>query len=89
MTEIHLSDEHRAFIEEQVKDGTYENAGDVVSDALRLLSSEKRKFAELRQLLQEGLDDVAAGRVHSYNSAEEMLADIKQMSAARKAGERY
>jgi antitoxin ParD1/3/4 len=89
MTEIHLSDEHMAFIEEQVKDGRYGSADDVIADALSLFTSEKRKFAELKRLIQVGLDDVAAGRIHRYDSAEEMLADIKRISAERKTGAGY
>ncbi|MGK9050030.1 type II toxin-antitoxin system ParD family antitoxin [Neorhizobium petrolearium] len=81
MTEIHLSEEDRAFIEEQVKDGRYTDVSEAVMAGIRLL---KRHNTSLQQLIQAGLDDVEAGRVHSYDTAEEFLADIKRLSNERK-----
>lgn len=84
MTEIHLSDEDRDFIEEQVKAGIYKDADEVVAAGLRLLGSKEGKLVELQRLIQEGIDDVEAGRVHHYASGEDLLNDIKRMSAERK-----
>ncbi len=84
MTEIHLSDEHKAFIEEQVKDGRYGSAEEVVAAGLRLLGSDEGKIEELRRLIQEGIDDVDAGRVVEFASAEDMTAHILKMSEERK-----
>lgn len=81
MTEIHLSEEDRAFIEEQVKDGRYTDVSEAVMAGIRLL---KRHNTSLQQLIQAGLDDVEAGRVHSYDTAEEFLADIRRLSNERK-----
>ncbi|WJR67490.1 type II toxin-antitoxin system ParD family antitoxin [Neorhizobium sp. CSC1952] len=81
MTEIHLSEEDRAFIEEQVKDGRYTDVSEAVMAGIRLL---KRHNTSLQQLIQAGLDDVEAGRVHSYDTAEEFLADIERLSNERK-----
>jgi antitoxin ParD1/3/4 len=89
MTEIHLSDEDKAFIEDRMKAGIYKSSDDVVAAALRLLRQKDDKFFELQRLMQEGLDDVAAGRVHRYASAEDMLKDIKQMSTEKKTGTGY
>ncbi|CDN47223.1 type II toxin-antitoxin system ParD family antitoxin [Neorhizobium galegae] len=84
MTEIHLSDEDRDFIEEQVKAGIYKDVDEVVAAGLRLLGSKEGKLVELQRLIQEGIDDVEAGRVHHYASGEDLLNDIKRMSAERK-----
>jgi antitoxin ParD1/3/4 len=84
MTEIHLSDEDRDFIEEQVKAGIYKDVDEVVAAGLRLLGSKEGKLVELQRLIQEGIDDVEAGRVHQYASGEDLLNDIKRMSAERK-----
>ncbi|CDZ56134.1 type II toxin-antitoxin system ParD family antitoxin [Neorhizobium galegae] len=84
MAEIHLSDEDRDFIEEQVKAGIYKDADEVVAAGLRLLGSKEGKLVELQRLIQEGIDDVEAGRVHHYASGEDLLNDIKRMSAERK-----
>ncbi len=81
MTEIHLSDKHKAFIEEQVKAGVFKGADEVMAAGLRLL---QEKQESLHRLIQEGLDDVEAGRVHHYETAEEFLADIKRLSSDRK-----
>lgn len=84
MTEIHLSDDDKAFIEEQVKDGRYKDADEVVAAGLRLLGSEEGEIQELRRLIQQGIDDVDAGRVMAFNSAEEMTTHILQMAEERK-----
>ncbi len=83
MTEIHLSEQDRAFIQEQVSAGRYKDA-DSVAAGLRLLGSGEGKLAELQRLIQEGLDDVDAGRVHYYETGEGLLNDIKRMAAEQK-----
>lgn len=84
MTEIHLSDKDKAFIEEQVKAGVYKDADEVVAAGLRLLGSEEGELQELRRLIQEGIDDVEAGRVMQFESAEELTAHILKMAEERK-----
>jgi antitoxin ParD1/3/4 len=84
MSEIHLSDEDRAFIEEQVKAGVYKDADAVVAAGLRLLGSEEGEVEELRHLIQQGIDDVDAGRAMRFESAEEMTAHILKMAEDRK-----
>ncbi|MCQ1833696.1 type II toxin-antitoxin system ParD family antitoxin [Neorhizobium galegae] len=86
MAEIHLSDEDRDFIEEQVKAGIYKDADEVVAARLRQLREETEA---LKQMIQEGLDDVEAGRVHSYASAEELSNDIKRMADEKRMGTGY
>lgn len=81
MTDIHLNDRDKAFIDEQIEAGIYKDADEAVAAGLRLLGSKEGKLAELKRLIQEGYDDVEAGRVHTYASGEEMLADIKRMAA--------
>jgi len=76
MATIHLSDAEKAFIDEQVRAGHYEDADAVVRASLKLLRRHEAKVAELRALIKEGEDDIAAGRVYSYDSAEALLADI-------------
>jgi antitoxin ParD1/3/4 len=81
MTEIQLDEKHRAFIDEQVKAGIYKDADAVVAAGLRLLGSKEGRDAEFKRLIQQGTDDINNGRIFEYGSAEEMLGDIKQMSA--------
>lgn len=37
-------------------------------------------------LIQEGIDDAEAGRVHRYASQDEFLSDIKRVSVQQKTG---
>ena len=80
MTEIHLSNEDRAFIDEQVEAGIYKNAEEAVAAGLRLLGSGEGKLFELQRLIQEGIDDVEAGRVMEFASGEELTAHILKMA---------
>lgn len=84
MTEIHLSEQDRAFIDEQIKDGRYKSADDVIAAGLRLLGSEEGELQELRHLIQQGIDDIDAGRVVTFENAEEMTAHILQMAEDRR-----
>ncbi|MGO4438577.1 type II toxin-antitoxin system ParD family antitoxin [Rhizobium sp. RAF56] len=79
MATIHLSDADKAFIDEQVEAGTFRDADDVVRASLTLLRSRQARVTELRALIKEGDDDIAARRVYSYDSAEALLADIRKL----------
>lgn len=67
MTEIHLSDKDRAFIEEQVKSGAYDNAEDVVAAGLSRLGSEDE---HLRAMIAEADAQLDRGEFVSFESAE-------------------
>ncbi|KQW31017.1 addiction module antitoxin [Rhizobium sp. Root274] len=77
MPSIQLSQQDAEFVEEQMNSGLYESADAVVTAGLALLR--ERDEATLRMLIQEGIDDVEAGRVHTYENAEAFLADMKRM----------
>jgi antitoxin ParD1/3/4 len=53
-----LGDRFEAFIDAQIQDGRYNNASEVVRDALRLLEDQEKlrelRLAELRRLSEEG-----------------------------------
>ena len=84
MTEIHLSEEDQTFIEEQVQDGRYKSADEVIAAGLRLLGSEEGQIQELRREVQLGIDDVNAGRVMTFKNSEELTTHILQMAEERK-----
>ena len=54
------------YVEDRVRSGAFQNASEVVRDALRLhkarTDDETRKLERLDRLIQEGDDDIAAGR---------------------------
>ncbi|TZG37392.1 type II toxin-antitoxin system ParD family antitoxin [Agrobacterium sp. B1(2019)] len=80
MPEIHLSEQDEKFIEEQVAAGIFKDADSVVSAGLRLLGSREGKLVELQRLIQEGLDDVEAGRVMEFSSADDFTAHIMKLA---------
>jgi antitoxin ParD1/3/4 len=55
-----------AYVDDRVQSGAFQNASEVVRDALRLhkarTDDEARKEERFRRLIQEGDDDIAAGR---------------------------
>ncbi|WCK02940.1 type II toxin-antitoxin system ParD family antitoxin [Agrobacterium tumefaciens] len=80
MPEIHLSEQDEKFIEEQVAAGIYSDADAVISAGLRILGSKEGRFVELQRLIQEGLDDVEAGRVMEFSNAGDFTAHIIRLS---------
>ena len=53
-TSFSLGDHFTTFIDDQVEDGRYGSASDVVRAALRLLEQQETKLAALRAALAEG-----------------------------------
>lgn len=80
MPEIHLSEQDEKFIEEQVAAGIFKDADAVISAGLRLLGSKEGRFVELQRLIQEGLDDVEAGRVMEFSTADDLTAHIIKLA---------
>ena len=73
-----LGEHDRSFIENQVLDGRFGNKTEVVRAGLRLLEDYENKQKALRVLVNEGYDDIKAGRVTQYSSAEELFNDIME-----------
>lgn len=63
---VSLTDMLDAYVDDRVHSGAFQNASEVVRDALRLhkarTDEEARKEERFRRLIQEGEDDFAAGR---------------------------
>lgn len=63
---VSLTDMLDAYVEDRVLSGAFQNASEVVRDALRLHKArsedEARKEERFRRLVQEGIDDFEAGR---------------------------
>ena len=88
---VSLTKELARFVEDEVKEGEYASASEVVRDGLRLLLHEKavraEKLAVLRQAIEVGLDDVRAGRV-SDTTATEIARELqgKKRRGRRRSG---
>lgn len=71
---VTVGDRYDAFIAQQIQDGRFNNASEVVRAGLRLLEDHETRLAELRAEIAKGDADIAAGRVTTYESGRE-LAD--------------
>ncbi|MEI8390417.1 MAG: type II toxin-antitoxin system ParD family antitoxin [bacterium] len=64
---ISLTPALEKMVQDKVASGLYNSASEVIREALRLLSErdeiKKYRIEELNREIQEGLDDLAAGRV--------------------------
>lgn len=69
MQRVNLGKPYEDFIKKLVDSGYYASASEVLRDALRTKMEVTQKWQKERllQLVQEGLDDVEAGRVHDFN----------------------
>jgi antitoxin ParD1/3/4 len=63
---VSLTDMLDSYVEDRVQSGEFQNASEVVRDALRLhkarADEDARKLERMNRLIQEGEDDIAAGR---------------------------
>jgi antitoxin ParD1/3/4 len=70
------------FIQAQLASGRYNNASEVLRDALRMMEESEQRLAAA---LQRGLDDIAAGRVYPMEEVtREVMADIDAIEARQK-----
>jgi antitoxin ParD1/3/4 len=72
-TSITLGEHFDGFITQQIGDGRYASASEVVRAGLRLLEDNEQKIATLRQLLEEGENSGTAE--YSYESLMQELDD--------------
>jgi antitoxin ParD1/3/4 len=71
-TSIVLSEHFQSFIAEQVEEGRYGSASEVVRAGLRLLESHEAKMAALRAAVKEGLN---SGKPEPFD-VENFLAEV-------------
>lgn len=82
MQRINLGKPYEDFIESLIKAGYYSTATEVIRDALRdkMKTSELAGRARLAELIQQGVDDIKAGRVVNYDEHfwENIRKDVQQ-----------
>jgi len=71
------------IIARQVAKGHFANPDDVVRAGVQLLAENEAELAHLRELIDEGDGDIAAGRVHRYATAGDLANDIVARGEAR------
>ena len=84
--QVPIHPELQDFVDRLVASGAYEDASDVVREALELLKDQEdgieRRRAELYARIDQGLADARAGRTVP---AEEVFAKLRQMLAEKQA----
>ena len=70
---VSLTPKLEEYVESKLKGGSYQTASEVVREGLRLLQErdarESAGLAELRGMINEGLEQIEAGRARPFNDA--------------------
>jgi antitoxin ParD1/3/4 len=83
---VDLGDRLEAFIAALVSEGRYPSRDKALRESVRLLEERERKLAALDAALQEGLDDLDAGRVTPASEVFDRLG-AKYLAMAEAKGE--
>jgi antitoxin ParD1/3/4 len=68
-----LGKHFETFVQAQLASGRYNNASEVVRDALRLMEERERRLAALDISIERGLDDTKAGRVRDLDEVSDSI----------------
>lgn len=94
--EINISAKHLAHISKLVDSGRYPSADAVVDRALALLEERdladsdpaiERELADIRAKVMEGVRALEEGRRTKYDSADQLVADVKRRAKERRERE--
>lgn len=66
-----------SFVRQKIDSGAYQTADEVVADSLSLLRQEERWKTSASTKIEEGLDDLKAGRALTAAESEAQMADFK------------
>jgi antitoxin ParD1/3/4 len=78
-----LGEHFEGFVQKQLASGRYNNASEVLRDALRLMEDRERELAALDAMLAEGVADADAGRVVDADIVlDELEARYARMASA-------
>lgn len=82
-----LGAHYEAFVQAQLASGRYNNASEVLRDALRLMEDRDRRLAALDASIARGVADADAGRIRPARSVTERLkAKYSRDAAGGKRG---
>jgi antitoxin ParD1/3/4 len=68
-----LGKHYEAFVQAQLSSGRYNNASEVLRDALRLMEQRERQMAALDLAIERGMADIRAGRVYELDETADAL----------------
>jgi antitoxin ParD1/3/4 len=75
-----LGHHFEAFVQGQLASGRYNNASEVLRDALRLMEERERRLAALDAAIARGLADIESGRVHDLGEvADDVIAELEAL----------
>jgi antitoxin ParD1/3/4 len=81
-----LGEYFESFVQAQLASGRYNNASEVLRDALRLLEARERRLAALDTAIARGIADIEAGRVYDADEvSDELEARYTRMQDEREA----
>ncbi len=73
---VNLTPNLELYVRDRASTGDYNNASEVVREAIRLLKRQEEeqqlKLERLREAIQVGIDDMEKGNYTAINSAEEL-----------------
>lgn len=74
------------FIQTQLASGRYNNASEVLRDALRLMEDRERRLAAFDAAIQEGLQAIEDGKVYDLDEVfDELDAELALMEIGQRA----
>ena len=80
-----LTDHQALMIEELVNSGRYQNASEVLREGLRMVEQREKEDANhlqaLREAMELGMADFAAGRYKQFDTKESLRAHLKSIVA--------
>jgi antitoxin ParD1/3/4 len=81
---INLTDHFDDFVERQVSSGRYQNASEIVREALRLLEAQEEerqaKLKALRQAAKQGFDELDQGQgvvIRNKKALHQLMMDLE------------
>jgi len=79
-TSYTLGKHFESFVQAQLASGRYNNASEVLRDALRLMEDRERKLAALDTAIERGLADIDAGRATDADAVfDELEAELEAL----------
>lgn len=82
---VSLTPELEKLVNDEIKQGDYKSASEVVGEGIRLVRLRRQKLAALRQEIQIGIDAIERGEYREYTSVEDLFDDVEAAVAKRKA----
>ena len=81
---IQLKPEQEKFIRDKIASGAYDNAGDVITEAFKLLEAREKKLKELKDKIAIGTEQIANGQLTDEEAVFERLQQkIAQITDAK------